>query len=80
MNLNLLGRRKWNPAGAADPASPVRRGRPLEGERRRRYGGRGRRTILVGRPGFKPGGWRHAPPGGFDSRVLPPSFFTDEMR
>jgi hypothetical protein len=34
----------------------------------------GRKTTLVGRPGFKPGGWRHAPPGGFDSRFLPPSF------
>ena len=28
----------------------------------------------MGRPGFKPGGWRHAPPGGFDSRSLPPSW------
>lgn len=26
----------------------------------------------MGRPGFKPGGWRHALPGGFDSRFLPP--------
>lgn len=33
----------------------------------------GGETILVGRPGFKPGGWRHAPPGGFDSRSPPPS-------
>ena len=29
-------------------------------------------TILVDRPGFKPGGWRHALPGGFDSRFPPP--------
>lgn len=27
----------------------------------------------MGRPGFKPGGWRHASPGGFDSRFLPPN-------
>jgi glycine cleavage system H protein len=33
----------------------------------------GRETILVGRPGFKPGGWRHAPAGGFDSLSLPPN-------
>lgn len=26
----------------------------------------------MGRPGFKPGGWRHASPGGFDSHLLPP--------
>ena len=26
----------------------------------------------MGRPGFKPGGWRQAPPGGFDSRAPPP--------
>jgi hypothetical protein len=26
----------------------------------------------VGRPGFKPGGWRQASPGGFDSRAPPP--------
>jgi hypothetical protein len=26
----------------------------------------------VGRPGFKPGGWRQALPGGFDSRAPPP--------
>ena len=32
----------------------------------------GRETILVGRPGFKPGGWRHASLGGFDSHSLPP--------
>ena len=30
----------------------------------------GRETFLVDRPGFKPGGWRHAPPGGFDSHSL----------
>lgn len=24
------------------------------------------------RPGFKPGGWRHALPGGFDSHLFPP--------
>jgi glycine cleavage system H protein len=29
----------------------------------------------VGRPGFKPGGWRHASLGGFDSH-LPPPFGT----
>jgi hypothetical protein len=33
----------------------------------------GRETILVDRPGFKPGGWRHALLGGFDSHSLPPS-------
>ena len=32
----------------------------------------GRESSLVGRPGFKPGGWRHASPGGFDSLSLPP--------
>ena len=32
----------------------------------------GGETILVDRPGFKPGGWRHALPGGFDSRFPPP--------
>ena len=26
----------------------------------------------MGRPGFKPGGWRQASPGGFDSRAPPP--------
>ena len=26
----------------------------------------------MGRPGFKPGGWRQALPGGFDSRAPPP--------
>jgi hypothetical protein len=26
----------------------------------------------VGRLGFKPSWWRHASPGGFDSRILPP--------
>ena len=26
----------------------------------------------MGRPGFKPGGWRHASPGGFDSLSPPP--------
>ncbi len=26
----------------------------------------------MGRLGFKPSGWRHASPGGFDSRFLPP--------
>ena len=36
---------------------------------------KGRETILVGRPGFKPGGWRHASPGGFDSHSLPPYSF-----
>ena len=36
---------------------------------------KGRETILVGRPGFKPGGWRHASPGGFDSHSLPPFSF-----
>ena len=29
-------------------------------------------SILVGRPGFKPGGRRHALPGGFDSHAPPP--------
>src|SRR5262245_21738514 len=33
----------------------------------------GEETILVDRPGFKPGGWRHALPGGFDSHSSPPS-------
>ena len=33
---------------------------------------RGKRS-LVGRPGFKPGGRRHALPGGFDSHSSPPS-------
>ena len=32
----------------------------------------GRESFLVERPGFKPGGWRHASPGGFDSLSLPP--------
>ena len=30
------------------------------------------KRSLVDRPGFKPGGWRHALPGGFDSHSLPP--------
>jgi hypothetical protein len=34
----------------------------------------GRKSSLVGRLGFKPSWWRHASPGGFDSRILPPSF------
>ena len=33
----------------------------------------GGESILVGRPGFKPGGWRCAPPGGFDSHSPPPA-------
>jgi hypothetical protein len=36
----------------------------------------GRETTLVGRPGFKPGGRRHASPGGFDSHSLPPKAFV----
>lgn len=32
----------------------------------------GGETILVDRPGFKPGGWRHAPLGGSDSHSPPP--------
>jgi hypothetical protein len=32
----------------------------------------GEETILVDRPGFKPGGRRHALPGGFDSHSSPP--------
>lgn len=34
----------------------------------------GGEASLVGRPGFKPGGWCHAPPGGFDSHSPPPPF------
>lgn len=33
----------------------------------------GGETSPVGRPGFKPGGWRHASLGGFDSHTPPPS-------
>lgn len=33
----------------------------------------GGKAILVDRPGFKPGGRRHASPGGFDSHFPPPS-------
>lgn len=32
----------------------------------------GGEASLVGRPGFKPGEWRHAPLGGFDSHSPPP--------
>ena len=36
----------------------------------------GGEASLVGRPGFKPGGWRHASPGGFDSHSPPPMLST----
>ncbi len=36
----------------------------------------GGETILVGRPGFKPGGRRHALPDGFDSHFPPPFSLT----
>jgi hypothetical protein len=36
----------------------------------------GEETILVDRPGFKPGGWRHALLGGFDSHSSPPDAFA----
>jgi glycine cleavage system H protein len=47
-------------------SQPSRSYSPLDDE----YGGE---TILVGRPGFKPGGWRQALLGGFDSHSPPPS-------
>jgi hypothetical protein len=34
----------------------------------------------VGRPGFKPGGWRQASPGGFDSRAPPPVSSGDQIQ
>ena len=34
----------------------------------------------MGRPGFKPGGWRHASPGGFDSHSLPPCELFNPMK
>ena len=39
---------------------------------RRPRGYSGEETILVDRPGFKPGGRRHALLGGFDSHSSPP--------
>ena len=44
--------------------------------RRCRCAGHGGNTIPVDRPGFKPGGWRHASPGGFDSHFPPPHRHT----
>ena len=49
------------------------RSSPLPAHRRRGMHTTGGNTIPVGRPGFKPGGWRHASPGGFDSHFPPPS-------
>ena len=40
----------------------------------------GRETFPVERPGFKPGGWRHASLGGFDSHTLPPKASSRLLR
>ena len=40
----------------------------------------GEETILVDRPGFKTGGWRHALLGGFDSHSSPPNALARLLR